>query len=120
MRSRRRLAAARGLVAEETGRDPGGARIGIGLVGRRTYVVAALEGSLVLVPVRPVLPVRRLPDAPSVTFPAGTVDVVRRRGALGYRAFDLVAPGGRQRLLVARLWTDLVGDLDERAGRRRD
>lgn len=118
MRVNKKLASSQELIAQETGRDAKGARVGIAFVGKRSYVLAAFADEIVLVPVRPTIPVRRLPDAEVLTFPWATVDVVRGRKGFAYSGFDLVAPAAQLRLHVARPWRELIEELDVRAAPR--
>jgi hypothetical protein len=115
VRRNRKLDDSRQLVAQETGRDPGEACVGIAFIGRVSYVLGAFADGIVLIPVRPIVPVRRLPELDLLTFPWETVHVSRVRSGLLYSGFDLAAPGTSFRLHVARQWRDLVEALNGRS-----
>lgn len=110
-----KLASARSLIQSETGRDPSEAQIGIILTGGLTYIVGAFtDDEMVLIPIRFIVPLRRLPDEDLLTLPPGT-KVVRRSVGAFYVRFELVTPDARLRLHIAKQWRELIGDLNRRS-----
>lgn len=100
----------------ETGRDADKARVGIALAGGLSYIVGAFQDDeIVLIPIRFIAPLRRLPDEDLLNLPSGTTKVIKRSTGTLYSRFELVTPESSLRLHIAKQWRELIDDLGHRS-----
>lgn len=112
-----KLATSRSIILSETGKDPDKAHVGIALAGQLTYIVGAFQDDeIVLIPIRFIVPLRRLPDEDLLTFPLGTTRVIKRSTGTLYSRFELVTPESSLRLHIAKQWRELIDALGHRSG----